>query len=93
MGFKQLAVVALLPAATTSSRAAEAIRFSQKITRLSDENAEHVYHNETPMFSTDGRSDLEAIEVVKKSMIDMGQADKFPPNDQLFTEAFLPKQP
>jgi hypothetical protein len=45
------------------------------------------------MFSTDGRFDLEAVEVVKKSLIDMGQADKMPPNEQLFTEEFLPKKP
>jgi NitT/TauT family transport system substrate-binding protein len=71
----------------------EAIRYSQKVTHLSDENAEQVYLNETPMFSTDGRFDLEAVEVVKKSLIDMGQADKMPPNEQLFTEEFLPKKP
>ena len=72
---------------------AEAIRYSQRVTHLSDANAEEVYLNETPMFSTDGRFDLEAVEVVKKSLIDMGQAEKMPPNDQLFTEEFLPKKP
>jgi NitT/TauT family transport system substrate-binding protein len=79
--------------AFSKSHKAEAIRYSQKVTRLSDENAEQVYLNETSMFSTDGRFDLEAVEVVKKSLIDMGQADTMPPNDQLFTEKFLPKKP
>jgi len=72
---------------------AEAIRYSQRVTHLSDANAEEVYLNETPMFSTDGRFDLAAVEVVKKSLIDMGQAATMPPNDQLFTEEFLPKKP
>jgi ABC-type nitrate/sulfonate/bicarbonate transport system substrate-binding protein len=79
--------------AFSKTHKAEAIRFSQKVTRLSDDNAEQVYHNETPMFSTDGRFDLDAVEVVKKSLIDMGQADTMPPNDQLFTEEFLPPKP
>jgi ABC-type nitrate/sulfonate/bicarbonate transport system substrate-binding protein len=72
---------------------AEAILYSQKVTHLSDANAEEVYLNETPMFSTDGRFDLEAVEIVKKSLIDMGQTDAMPPNDQLFTEEFLPQKP
>ncbi len=79
--------------AFSKTHKAEAIRYSQKVTHLSDENAEQVYLNETPMFSTDGRFDLEAVEVVKKSLIDMGQADKMPPNEQLFTEKFLPQKP
>lgn len=79
--------------AFSKTHKAEAIRYSQKVTHLSDENAEQVYLNETPMFSTDGRFDLDAVEVVKKSLIDMGQADKMPPNDQLFTEEFLPQKP
>jgi hypothetical protein len=45
------------------------------------------------MFSTDGRFDLDAVEVVKKSLVDMKQAEKMPANDQLFTEEFLPKKP
>ena len=45
------------------------------------------------MFSSDGRFDLTAIDVVKKSLIDLAQADTMPPNDQLFTEEFLPKNP
>jgi len=76
--------------AFSKTHKAEAIRYSQQVTHLSDENAEQVYLNETPMFSTDGRFDLEALEVVKKSLVDMHQADRMPPNDQLLTEEFLP---
>ncbi len=79
--------------AFSKTHKAEAIRYSQTVTHLSDANAEEVYLNETPMFSTDGRFDLDAVEVVKKSLVDMGQVEKMPPNEQLFTEEFLPKKP
>ena len=79
--------------AFSNTHKAEAIRYSQTVTHLSDANAEEVYLNETPMFSTDGRFDRDAVEVVKKSLVDMGQVEKMPPNEQLFTEAFLPKKP
>jgi NitT/TauT family transport system substrate-binding protein len=79
--------------AFSKTHKAEAIRYSQKVTRLSDENAEQVYLNETPMFSADGRFDRAAIEVVKKSLVDMGQADTMPANDKLLTEEFLPSKP
>lgn len=72
---------------------AEAIRYSQTITHLSDANAEEVYLNETPMFSTDGRFDPAAVDVVKKSLVDMGQIDHMPDNKDLYTEEFLPPSP
>ncbi len=69
---------------------ADAMKYAQSVTRLSDEEASLIYDNETPMFSEDGRFDLAAVEVVKQSMIEMGQVDKLPDNTSLFTEAFLP---
>jgi ABC-type nitrate/sulfonate/bicarbonate transport system substrate-binding protein len=79
--------------AYSKTNKAETIRFSQTVTHLSDANAEEVYLNETPMFSTDGKFDLAAVDVVKKSLIDMGQVAKMPDNKDLFTEEFLPKRP
>ena len=79
--------------AYSKTNKAQTIRFSQTVTHLSDENAEQVYLNETPMFSTDGKFDLAAVDVVKKSLVDMGQVDKMPDNKDLFTEEFLPQMP
>lgn len=77
--------------AYSKTNKAEAIRFSQTVTHLSDANAEEVYLNETPMFSTDGKFEGAAVEVVKKSLIDMGQVEKMPDDRDLFTEEFLPQ--
>lgn len=77
--------------AFSKTHKAEAIRFSQTVTHLSDANAEEVYLNETPMFSTDGKFDRAAVDVVKKSLIDMGQVATMPDDKDLFTEAFLPQ--
>lgn len=77
--------------AFSKTHKAEAIRYSQTVTHLSDANAEEVYLNETPMFSTDGKFDRAAVDVVKKSLIDMGQVATMPDDKDLFTEAFLPQ--
>jgi NitT/TauT family transport system substrate-binding protein len=77
--------------AYSKTNKAQTIRFSQTVTHLSDQNAEEVYLNETPMFSTDGKFDPAAVDVVKKSLIDMGQVEKMPDNRDLFTEEFLPQ--
>ena len=76
--------------AFSKTNKADAIKYSQTVTHLSNENAAKVYDNETSMFSTDGRFDLAAVDVVKKSLVDMKLVDTMPDNRQLFTEEFLP---
>ncbi len=71
---------------------AEAVRYSQIVTKLPDDEAAQVYDNETPMFSSDGRFDLQAVDVVKRSLLEMGQIDKLPDNKDLFTEEFLERK-
>ncbi len=75
--------------AYSKSHKAEAIRISQAVTQLPDDEAAEIYENESPMFSTDGRFDPAAVEVVRQSLVDMGQIEKLPANDVLFTEKFL----
>ena len=76
--------------AFSKAHKAEAIKYSQTVTHLSNENAAKVYDNETSMFSTDGRFDIAAVDVVKKSLVDMKLIATMPDNRQLFTEEFLP---
>jgi ABC-type nitrate/sulfonate/bicarbonate transport system substrate-binding protein len=68
----------------------ETIRITRQITKLPQPIAEKVYDIEMPMFPTDGHFDREAVKVVKQSLIDMGQVDKAPTDEALFTEKFLP---
>ncbi len=75
--------------AFAKSHKAEAIRYSQIVTKLPDDEAAEVYDNETPMFSADGHFDRAAVNVVKHSLVEMGQLDKLPDNKDLFTEEFL----
>ena len=49
------------------------------------------YDVEMPIYFTDGHFDRKAVEVVKKSLIDMGQVDRMPEDKDLFTEKFLPQ--
>src|SRR6185503_15358528 len=66
----------------------ETVRITAKVTRLSPEVAARAYDIEKPMFLTKGRFDPEAVKVVKQSLIDLGQVETMPPDDQLFTEKF-----
>ena len=68
----------------------ETVRITSKVTRLSPEVAARAYDIEKPMFLTNGRFDPEAVKVVKQSLMDLGQVETMPPDDQLFTEKFLP---
>ncbi len=71
---------------------AEAIKFSQPETRLSDDLASKVYDLEMPTFSLDGRFDAKGVEAVKQAMLDLGTVKKAPENSAVFTEEFLPKK-
>ncbi len=68
---------------------AETIKFSQPITRLSDAAAAKDYEVITPTLSDDGRFDPKAIDVMLKSLVDMGQMEKVPNAKDLYTEEFL----
>lgn len=70
---------------------AEAIRLTQPLTRLPAEIAAIIYDEQIAMFSTDGRFEPKALDIIKKSVRELGQLDTLPPDDALFTEAFLPR--
>ena len=42
------------------------------------------------MFSDDGRFQPKALAVTKEAVKQLGELGKLPPDDQLYTEAFLP---
>jgi ABC-type nitrate/sulfonate/bicarbonate transport system substrate-binding protein len=69
---------------------ADAIRLSRTVTQLPPDIAEKVYEIEMPMYFTDGHFDLKAVDRVKQSIIDTGQATSMPDNSALFTEQYLP---
>lgn len=69
---------------------AETIRITEKDTKLPDDIASAVYDAEAPAFFSDGHFDRAKFAVVKQALIDSGQTDKMPPDDQLITEKFLP---
>jgi ABC-type nitrate/sulfonate/bicarbonate transport system substrate-binding protein len=67
----------------------ETIKASQPITRLSDAAAAKDYDIITPTLADDGHFDPKAIDVMLKSLTDMGQIDTKPNPTDLYTEAFL----
>jgi NitT/TauT family transport system substrate-binding protein len=69
---------------------AEAVRLTQPLTRLPAETANAIYDQQIAMFSTDGHFEKKQLEVIKSSVRELGQMETLPPDDQLFTEAFLP---
>jgi ABC-type nitrate/sulfonate/bicarbonate transport system substrate-binding protein len=71
---------------------AETIKYSQKVTLLSDDLANKVYDVEMPTFSTDGRFDPKGVAAVKQAMIDLGTVKEAPDDKAVFTEEFLPKK-
>jgi NitT/TauT family transport system substrate-binding protein len=71
---------------------AETIKYSQKVTLLSDALANKVYDVEMPTFSTDGRFDPKAVAAVKQAMLDLGTVKEAPEDNAVFTEDYLPKR-
>ena len=76
--------------AYTRANRDETIVITRTITKATPELAARIYDIETPMFPVDGHFDREAVKVVKQSLIAMGQVDKEPADEALFTEKFLP---
>jgi ABC-type nitrate/sulfonate/bicarbonate transport system substrate-binding protein len=70
---------------------ADAIRYSQPVTGLSDALANKVYDIEMPTFSADGKFDSVGIEAVKQALVDLGQLKEKPDSKALLTEEFLPQ--
>lgn len=67
----------------------EGIRYSSAVTKLPHDIASKVYDAEMPMFLTDGHFDRQAVDVVKRSLLELGTIDKFPADSDLITEEFL----
>lgn len=68
----------------------EAIRLTRPLTRVPPETASILYDQQIAMFSLDGRFEPKALAVIKDSIRELGQLDTLPPDNALFTEAFLP---
>jgi ABC-type nitrate/sulfonate/bicarbonate transport system substrate-binding protein len=75
--------------AYTKAHKDDAIRITRTITRLPEDEANRVYDVIAPTLADNGHFDPKAIDVVKQSMVDMGQVDKLPDNKTLYTEDFL----
>jgi NitT/TauT family transport system substrate-binding protein len=68
----------------------ETVRDTMPLTRLSPELASRLYDDQIPMFSDDGRFQPKAVAVIKEAIKQLGKLDNVPPDNQLYTEAFLP---
>lgn len=68
----------------------ETVRDTMPLTRLPPDLAARLYDEQIAMFSDDGRFQPKALAVTKEAVKQLGGLDKLPPDDQLYTEAFLP---
>jgi NitT/TauT family transport system substrate-binding protein len=75
--------------AYTKAHKDDAIRITRGITNLPQDEAAKVYDIIAPTLADNGRFDPKAVDVVKQSMVDMGQLEKLPDNKDLYTEAYL----
>ena len=67
----------------------DTIRITRETTRLSPEHAEKVYDVIVPTLADAGHFDPKAVEIVLKSLVDLGQVEKAPDAKSLYTEEFL----
>ena len=75
--------------AYTKTHKDDAVRITQTISHLPADEAARVYDVIAPTLADDGHFDPKAVAVVKQSMVDLGQVDKLPSDQDLYTEAFL----
>lgn len=68
----------------------ETVRDTMPLTRLPPDLAARLYDEQIPMFSDDGRFQPKAVAVIKEAIKLLGPLDTLPPDNQLYTEAFLP---
>jgi NitT/TauT family transport system substrate-binding protein len=69
---------------------AETVASTRPITQLDEDTAKKVYQDLMPMFLDNGHFDPKSFAVVKEAMKASGVTN-MPPDDALYTEAFLPK--
>jgi ABC-type nitrate/sulfonate/bicarbonate transport system substrate-binding protein len=67
-----------------------AIRDTMPLTGLPSEPAASIYDQQISMMSDDGRFGAKQLEVTKQAVRDLGNIEQLPPDNALFTEAFLP---
>lgn len=75
--------------AYTKAHKDDAIRITRGVTNLPLDEATRVYDIVAPTLADNGHFDPKAVDVVKQSMVDMGQLTKLPDNKDLYTEAYL----
>jgi NitT/TauT family transport system substrate-binding protein len=68
---------------------AETLKLTQPIMELPDAVANKVYDDEMPTF-TDGRFTPTSMAVLRRSMLELGLLAEVPPDNELYTERFLP---
>jgi NitT/TauT family transport system substrate-binding protein len=68
----------------------ETVRDTMPLTRLPPGLASRLYDDQISMFSDDGRFEPKALAVIKDAIKQLGPLDTLPPDNQLYTEAFLP---
>jgi NitT/TauT family transport system substrate-binding protein len=66
------------------------VGLAAKVTGVSDELAARTYDAVMPDLSPDGCFDAKALEVLRRSYVDMGVLDKEPDMSTLYTEQYLP---
>ncbi|HEY1503291.1 MAG TPA: ABC transporter substrate-binding protein [Stellaceae bacterium] len=68
----------------------ETVRDTMPLTRLPPDLASRLYDDQISMFSDDGRFRPKAVVVIEDAIKSLGPLDTLPPDNQLYTEAFLP---
>ncbi len=68
----------------------QSVEISAKVINVTPEIAARAYDEQMPGFSTDGTFDPQAIEVLKKSFIQMGLLKQVPADNVLFATQFVP---
>jgi NitT/TauT family transport system substrate-binding protein len=71
----------------------DTLRLTMPKTKLPKDIAAKTYDAQTPVLSSTGRFDPQALSAVAASFIDLHLLDKLPPLSDLYTEKFLPSQP
>jgi len=66
---------------------------AERVIRQSRGVASRTYDYEIAMLEDDGRFDPQAVDVLKRSFVEMGTLDHAPSDAQLFTTQFLPVKP
>ncbi len=69
---------------------AEAVRIGAQVGKVSEEIESKVYDEVMPTFSTDGKFNPKALDVLAQSFVDLGTLPSKPDMSTLITEKFLP---